>query len=806
MAKVKKNNSINIDKIDMLKSIKNIPIEMRRKKFWICCNSKKIPCDPDGNPVSITDPLNYLSFEEALSVAQEQDCLAGVGFVFTGDNNIVGVDIDHCIDKDGNLSKLAAELVDSCGSYTEISQSGEGLHIYMRGKLPDKDKYLRHNSKLGLEMYDSGRCFVVTGNMLKGSNKKVQQNQDAIDEICEKYMKRDIEESVDSSETSRTELITGKDVVRPDKWVMKKCRTSKNSQKFKSYWDAKYNKIEFSDSEIDLALCSMIAFYTQDKVQIERIVGKSKLGKRKKWRTRSAYRESTIKKALDGLTSTYMSENPAIELESQRSSFFCEYDGQKEKWVMNEMKFLDWIQTKGIIHLNFEGSRMIAQRKNNQLEILDEESVKILVMRSLRQHKHDHEIAVIVSLQSRAFAKWFLNSLEPQKLIFLEDTEGRAYLFFKNTYVEISKEGYEVHSYKKLAELDRYVWREQKMDRYFKVVKGKSQFRKFVRNVSSFSEPERGKKEQKPNQYGYFFRQRYYDAIRSALGEKAHGFKNPKEAKVTIFVDADLDDETHGGTGKSLLARSLGYIRKSANLDGKTIRFDNRFALQNVDIETQLVVFDDANKYFKFEYLFQMVTGDFAFEQKGRHRVIIPFKKAPKIMITTNHPMLGEGHSFERRQHIIELSSFYRLHDTAEVHGGQRLFDHWDSDEWNRFFLFMIKCISYYLKHGLKGAASRSYREKKLRNECSPGFVDWADDYIDPRKVYKKSRVFKKDKAYKSFLITLQIDEKEFSKHKFTTTLGKYARGRHLEINANKPGNRDRRNGIDYITLSKSKK
>jgi len=801
MAKSKKNDSINIDKIEMLKSIKSIPIELRRKKFWICCNSEKAPCGPNGNPVSITDPSNYLSFGEALSAAQDLDCLAGLGFVFTEDNNIVGVDIDHCIDEDGNLSGLAAEVVEVCDSYTEISQSGEGLHIYMRGKLGDKEKYLSKNSKLGLEMYESGRYFIVTGNMLKGSNKKLRVNQDAIDKICEKYMKRDKGNGDNLLEVSRTVLITGDGPTRTDNWVKKKCRAAKNSKKFKGLWDVKYDKVLYpSPSEADLALCSMIAFFTHDPAQIERLVSQSRLGKRKKWRTRPTYRKATIEKALEGSEATYHDQISSPDHESQRPTFFCEFDDTKGKWVINTMKYIAWLEKMGVIYLDFEGTLLVVYSRNNLIQQLDDEGVKIKVMDWLRRQKHDHEIEVIVNMVGRPFSKWALNSMTPKKLKFLEDTENSAFLLFKTTFVEVTADGYEIYSYKRLAEMDRYIWREQKMDRYFKEEPGKSVFREFVANVSSFNEPDKKNKKQKPNKYGYYFRNQYYNAIRSALGEKAHGFKNPKRAVVTIFVDANLDDETQGGTGKSILAKSLRYIKKMKILDGKIIKFSNRFALQNVEVEHQLVVFDDASKKFDFESLFQMITGDFGIEKKGQQQIIIPFEKSPKIIITTNHPVLGEGYSFERRQHVVELSSFYRINDTGEVHGGKRLFDHWDAAEWNRFYQFMIKCIRYYLKNGLKGAASASYAEKKLKNECTPGFVDWADDYLVPGEEYKK------DKAYKNFLDFLQLEKNQFSKYVFTTTLQKYARGRKLELNAHKPGNRDRRNGVDYITLTRIKK
>jgi primase-polymerase (primpol)-like protein len=59
------------------------------------------------------------------------------------------------------------------------------------------------------------------------------------------------------------------------------------------------------DSAADLALLSMVAFYTQDSVQLERIFSSSALGQRSKWRQRRDYRERTIDKALADLGEVY---------------------------------------------------------------------------------------------------------------------------------------------------------------------------------------------------------------------------------------------------------------------------------------------------------------------------------------------------------------------------------------------------------------------------------------------------------------------------------------------------------------------
>jgi DNA-binding transcriptional ArsR family regulator len=92
-----------------------------------------------------------------------------------------------------------------------------------------------------------------------------------------------------------------------DEEVIRLCRAGKNAPKFEALYDLgdvhAYHGGD--DSAADLALLSILAFYTQDLPQLEILFSASALGQRKKWRQRPDYRRSTIDKALAGLGETY---------------------------------------------------------------------------------------------------------------------------------------------------------------------------------------------------------------------------------------------------------------------------------------------------------------------------------------------------------------------------------------------------------------------------------------------------------------------------------------------------------------------
>ncbi len=92
-----------------------------------------------------------------------------------------------------------------------------------------------------------------------------------------------------------------------DEAILEKRHAAKNAAKFEALYDRgdvhAYHGGD--DSAADLALASLFAFYTQDEVQLERLLSASALGRREKWRRRDDYRKRTIRKALAELGEIY---------------------------------------------------------------------------------------------------------------------------------------------------------------------------------------------------------------------------------------------------------------------------------------------------------------------------------------------------------------------------------------------------------------------------------------------------------------------------------------------------------------------
>jgi putative DNA primase/helicase len=143
----------------------NIPDELKARPQWVMWHAvgekpDKVPYSArTGRKASSTDLLTWSTFEEAAE-AYENGEYAGLGFVFCSGDPYTGIDLDDCVSEDGEIAGWALEIVRYFDSYTELSATGRGLHIVIRGDIPNRRKG-------DVEVYSSKRFFTVTGHIVE---------------------------------------------------------------------------------------------------------------------------------------------------------------------------------------------------------------------------------------------------------------------------------------------------------------------------------------------------------------------------------------------------------------------------------------------------------------------------------------------------------------------------------------------------------------------------------------------------------------------------------------------------------------
>lgn len=269
-----------------------IPAELRELPQWVTWGPGKVPYRPgSASRASSRQPDTWGSFEQACADV-ETGRRAGIGFMFTAGDPTVGVDFDHCMDG-GQLDPWVADWVERFNSYTEISPSGTGLHIFCLGKLPGKGV-----KKPQAEMYDRDRYFTVTGDSYSPL-RPLRAAQEAIDALYAELTARRAAEPPTRAERKPVDLT--------DEELLEKAMRAKGGEEFRALWEGDLTDYP-SQSEADQALCNRLAFWTNgDPERIDRLFRQSLL-MREKWDRPtggSTYGQLTIESAIRSMRQGY---------------------------------------------------------------------------------------------------------------------------------------------------------------------------------------------------------------------------------------------------------------------------------------------------------------------------------------------------------------------------------------------------------------------------------------------------------------------------------------------------------------------
>ena len=276
-----------------------IPGKLKSEDRWVCWRwerrgSKwtKVPINAaSGGRADSTKPSTWAPYTKAVRCAEARG-LPGVGFVFTG-SPFAGADLDGCCDPEtGRLEEWAREIVAELDSYAEVSPSGTGVKVFVRGTLPAGRK-----RKGRIEMYDSSRFFTVTGHRLPEAPTSVMGRTEQLAALHRRVFGPAPGDSPAKPRHARpADLPGGADL--DDAELVRRATAAANGKKFATLWSGDRSGYG-SGSEADLALCSMLAFWCgPDESRIARLFGESALC-REKWTGREDYRKRTIAAALE---------------------------------------------------------------------------------------------------------------------------------------------------------------------------------------------------------------------------------------------------------------------------------------------------------------------------------------------------------------------------------------------------------------------------------------------------------------------------------------------------------------------------
>ena len=250
----------------------------------------KLPINPTtGGQAQANNPETWGTFEQATESVEKFNIKGGIGYVLTGSDGIVGIDLD--LDKTTHeLTPKGKEILNKLKGKTYIEYSSSGaIHILGFGVKPGVSSRGAEDSTL--EMYggknEGNRTLMITGKVYDGKAVPICNIQKEIDSIYNKYFKKpEITVSVAPI----------KAVTFTEQSVMEKIRASKQADKFNALMSGDVSGYGGDYSKADLALCSIVAFYTKDRNVIDSVYRRSGLYSADKFNELTGRRESRATK------------------------------------------------------------------------------------------------------------------------------------------------------------------------------------------------------------------------------------------------------------------------------------------------------------------------------------------------------------------------------------------------------------------------------------------------------------------------------------------------------------------------------
>lgn len=377
---------------------------------------------------------------------------------------------------------------------------------------------------------------------------------------------------------------------------------------------------------------------------------------------------------------------------------------EKGKIKIDIPKFGKFLNSKGFKKYFPPGSKSPVLVKINKNIVTEVSPVRISDFVTDFMENDPALFGVYVSNPYLSSEKLLFLVLKSFSISTLRDTKDKSFIPYKNGVLEVTKDSKKLVSYE---EIDFYIWESQILQRdYIQHDDNNNDYKKFVSNISHETP----------------------QALESVIGYLLSTYKNKMNNKAIILNDEVISDNPEGGTGKGLLMQGIDYMRNTCILDGKNFDDKKSFAYQTVTQETQVLIFDDVKKNFNLESKFSIITEGLTLERKNKDAIKLSVEESPKIVISTNYVIQGDGNSHHRRVHEVEISQYYGKNLTPGDEFKRNLFEDWEKEDWEKFDNYMVMCLQSYIKDGLQELAPKNLKLRKLIGATCKDFVDFMED------------------------------------------------------------------------------
>jgi putative DNA primase/helicase len=284
-----------MDRNECVRQLLNVPEELRALEQWVLYRKEerngkvtKVPYAPVGKWrwAKSNTPTDWASFELCckLFVAGAGH---GLGFMFSEYDPYCGIDFDHCV-VDGKFDSAKTEIIRGLDSYSELSQSGRGVHVFVKASVSAGRKSTEH----GIEIYDRTRFFAMTGKRLAVSH-EIEERQTEVDTLIEKYFPKPVQPAVVAVSSVKPTL-SDQDII---------AKMTGNNHKADKLWRGDLSAYGGDHSSADFALANHLAYWTGNDINwMDRLFRQWALFRPAKWDRKATqgltYGQLTMTKAM----------------------------------------------------------------------------------------------------------------------------------------------------------------------------------------------------------------------------------------------------------------------------------------------------------------------------------------------------------------------------------------------------------------------------------------------------------------------------------------------------------------------------
>jgi hypothetical protein len=371
---------------------------------------------------------------------------------------------------------------------------------------------------------------------------------------------------------------------------------------------------------------------------------------------------------------------PKKNPEALETFYFIDDDG---KFKTTPVRVRDCLINEGIKRIStLDDQILLIKDTNNVIDPFNYKTdLLVLLKDEINELKGDSiKIENVIAYEYKNSIMKALPLIKPHKLIFYQDTQYTFGLPFKNGLFILDKNG----------KITNQNYNSQKgffrkhviQSREFNYTEEVGDFENFIKNVSGENKK----------------------AFMTMIGYVVHSFKDPTCSPSITLTDEGADDiHRDGGRGKTLLI--IGFSQIMTHLKKGGLEFDPNYTHVFADLEngTRLYVIDDVPAGFNFEALYTNILGDINCQRKQTKAETIEFSETPKFIITSNWviPYSSASTSTNRRFVEYKLKKHYNNEYTPVHDFGKRFFLDWDTDEFNRFYSYVYRCVGLFFSEGL---------------------------------------------------------------------------------------------------------